>query len=77
MRYFDYEKVAREAQIPPDKMAKLLWLIRKEFPQDDLMYELHILRACMAIRDGYLDLEEALKPEVADTERGKEAHGGK
>jgi len=65
MRYFDYETVAREAQIPSDKMAKLLLLIRQEFPKDDLMYELHVLRACMAIRDGHLDLEEVLEPKAA------------
>ncbi|MGI0016931.1 MAG: hypothetical protein ACREBU_26210 [Nitrososphaera sp.] len=61
MKYFDYETVAREAKIPPKKMAKLLALIREEFPNDPLMYELHILRACMAIRDGHIDIEEALK----------------
>lgn len=65
MRYFDYETVAREAQIPADKLARLLLLIRQEFPKDDLMYELHVLRACMAIRDGYLDLEEVLEPKAA------------
>jgi hypothetical protein len=77
MRYFEYEKVARKAGIPPDKMARLLRLIRQEFPQDDLMYELHVLRACMAIRDGHLNLEEMLKGEPAETDRGQEAYGGK
>ncbi len=65
MRYFDYETVAREAQILADKLARLLLLIRQEFPNDDLMYELHVLRACMAIRDGYLDMEEVLEPKAA------------
>jgi hypothetical protein len=30
-----------------------------------MTYELHLLRACMAIRDGVLTLEEALRPEPA------------
>ena len=61
MRYFDYEKVAQEAGIAPDKMAKLTSIIRQEFPKDDLMFELHVLRACMAIREGQLSIDEALK----------------
>jgi hypothetical protein len=65
MRCFDYETVAREAQIPADKLAQLPLLIRQEFPKDDLMYELHVLRACLAIRDGHLDLEEVLEPKAA------------
>lgn len=63
MQYFDYETVAREARIPPEKMKKLLDLIQQEFPNDPLMYELHALRACMAIRDGYIELDDALKSE--------------
>ena len=49
MKYFNYETVAREAKIPPDKMEKLLKLVRQEFPNDPLMFELHVLRACMAM----------------------------
>ncbi len=65
MRYFDYEKVAREAHIPPEKLGELSHVIRQDFPRDEMMYELHLLRACMAIRDGVLTLEEALRPEPA------------
>ena len=62
MRYFDYETVARQAKISPDKMNRLVHLIREDFPNDPLMCELHILRACMAIRDGRITVEDALKP---------------
>lgn len=61
MRYFDYRKVAKEAGIPPDKMAKLISAIRKEFPRDNMMFELHVLRACLAIRDGHVSVEDALR----------------
>ncbi len=64
MRYFDYEQVAREAGIPADRLADLSKLVRAEFPTDDMLYELHVLRACMAIRDGYISLEEALHPQA-------------
>ena len=68
MRYFDYETVAREAKISPEKMKRLVQLIREEFPKDPLMRELHILRACMAIRDGHITLEDALKPEPSQAD---------
>lgn len=61
MKYFDYEAVAREAKIPAGKLQKLVDLMRDEFPNDPLMYELHILRACMAVRDGHIQLDEVLR----------------
>ncbi len=61
MRFFDFEKVALEASIPPDKLDKLRHLIRQEFPRDEMMYELHLLRACMAVKNGILTVEEALR----------------
>ena len=61
MRYFDYQSVAREAKIPEQKLQKLLDLIWKEFPSDPMMAELHALRACLAIRDGHIQIDDALK----------------
>lgn len=66
MRYFDYRKVAKEAGIAPDKMAKLISTIRKEFPKDNMMFELHVLRACLAIRDGHVSVEDALRSERSE-----------
>ncbi|OGH58519.1 MAG: hypothetical protein A3G34_08630 [Candidatus Lindowbacteria bacterium RIFCSPLOWO2_12_FULL_62_27] len=65
MKIFNYRKVAREARIPASKLDKLRQSIRAEFPTDDMMYELHLLRACMAIKDGYVSVDEALKSEPA------------
>ena len=65
MRYFDYEKAAREAKIPAERLAELRRTVREEFPRDEMMCELHLLRACMAIQQGLLTIEEALKPEPA------------
>ncbi|PYV29606.1 MAG: hypothetical protein DMG22_22560 [Acidobacteria bacterium] len=62
MRHFDYETAAREARIPSDKLDELRRLVRSEFPQDDMMYELHLLRVCMAVREGAVTLEDALRP---------------
>ena len=64
MRYFDYRKVAGEADIASDKLADLCRMVRRDFPKDEMMYELHVLRACMAIRDGHITLEDALRVET-------------
>jgi len=62
MDYFDYEGVAQEAGIPDDKLAALCRQVREEFPYDDMMYELHVLGACMAVQDGYATIDEVLAP---------------
>jgi hypothetical protein len=60
MHYFDYETVAREAGIASDKLDQLVKLFTLEEPNDPMLAELHILRACMAIKVGRLTLENAL-----------------
>ncbi len=60
MKYFDHEKAADEAKIPPDKLDQLRRRVRQEFPRDEMMYEPHFLRACMAIKNGVLTIEQAL-----------------
>ena len=63
MEYFDYESIAKKADIPAQKLDVLRKIVRQEFPQDDMMYELHLLRACMAIQQGYTTIDEALRLE--------------
>lgn len=65
MHYFNYEAVAQEAKIPADKLKLLAKAVREEFPTDDMMYELHLMRVCSAVRDGYVSLEEAIHPRKA------------
>ncbi|OGR56353.1 MAG: hypothetical protein A3I11_00025 [Elusimicrobia bacterium RIFCSPLOWO2_02_FULL_39_32] len=65
MRYFYYEKVAEEANIPQNKLDELMKIIRQEFPADDMMFELHLLRVCMSIRDHHVSMNEALRLEKA------------
>ena len=60
MDYFDYKAVAVEAKIPADKLDELIHLLRSEFPDDPMMLDLHVLRTCLAIREGRLTLDEAL-----------------
>jgi hypothetical protein len=60
MNYFDYEAVAHEAGIPQDKLDQLARFFTQEEPHDPMLAELHTLRACMAVKDGRLTIEEAL-----------------
>lgn len=65
MEHFDFESVARDAGIPPEDLDRLCRIMREEFPHDEMMFELHMLRACRAIRDGDISLDEALGAEQA------------
>jgi hypothetical protein len=60
MRYFDYTSIANSAGIPAGKLKKLVELFTGEEPNDPMMAELHIMRACMAIKDGHLTIDQAL-----------------
>lgn len=61
---FDYARAAKRAGIPPDRLDRLCALIRAEFPGDEMMAELHILRAIRSIERGDTTLEEVLSHKV-------------
>lgn len=60
MNYFDYRSIAQDAGMSETQLNELIKRMTEEFPHDRMMSELHVLRACMAIRDGYLTIEEAI-----------------
>ena len=60
MRYFDYETIARQAGIATEQLARLAKSFADEEPNDPMLAELHTMRACMAIKDGRLTVEDAL-----------------
>jgi len=45
IEYFDYEKVAKEMNVPDTTLKKIEKEVKKDFPKDKMMYELHVLRA--------------------------------
>ena len=65
MHYFNFENVAKEAKIPKNGFEDLAKAVRAEFPRDEMMYELHLLRVCMSIQQGHVSLEEAIRSERA------------
>jgi hypothetical protein len=62
MRYFDYESVAEEAGIPREKLDLICEMLRREYPDDEVAYELHVLRACNSVNDGRSTVEQLLGP---------------
>ena len=62
---FDYQTAAARAGISGSKLDRLVALIRAEFPDEETMAELHVLRAILAIEQGAANLEEILGQEVA------------
>ncbi len=44
-KIFDTKRIARETGIPEEDYEKLEKEIREEFPGDEMMFELHFLRA--------------------------------
>ncbi|MBI3735603.1 hypothetical protein HY256_03710 [Candidatus Sumerlaeota bacterium] len=67
MHYFDYKKIADEAGLSPDQLQRLCKVIREEYPDDDMLYELHVLRACRALRDGAYSFEEIISGQPAQS----------
>ncbi len=61
-RFFDYERVAREARIADDDLNRLRESVRADYPNDDMLYELRLLRTCDAIKEGWCTVAEALDP---------------
>lgn len=58
--YFDHLTVARECQLTPEQVAALEAVGRREFPDDQMMFELHMLRVIEQIRTGHLKLKDVL-----------------
>jgi len=65
MTYFDYTTVAKEAGITDRDLSLIEELMRSEFPHDEMMRDLHILRACMAVRDGRITVDQVLNRKAA------------
>ncbi len=62
-QYFDYETAAREAGLSDSDLERLKAKTRTDYPQDDMLFELRLLRTCVAIRDSWCSLADALRPD--------------
>ena len=62
---FDYATAAKRAGISSEDLDRLIALTRAEFVGDEMMVELHVLRAVQAVERGDVTLAEVLRPRVA------------
>ena len=60
MEMFNLEKIKKESGLPTAELARLEDQIRQEFEGDEMMFELHLIRAIKAIKEGWVTLEGAL-----------------
>jgi hypothetical protein len=70
---FNYLTAARRATIRSEDLDRLVAITRAEFPGDEMMVELHVLRAIQAVERGDVtmeDLQEARSPEAAGGKMG-------
>jgi hypothetical protein len=59
MEYFDYQSAAREAKLTPEQLRQICDVVKRDYPVDQMMYELHVLRVCRAIAEGRLTFDRA------------------
>lgn len=60
----EMERAKRGSGVGADVIAKLEAMVRKEFPDDPAMAELHLLRILMAINKRWVTPEAALSEPV-------------
>ena len=58
MEIFDLEKIKKESSLSTAEFTQLEEEIRREFEDDEMMFELHLIRAIRAIKEGWVVLEE-------------------
>jgi hypothetical protein len=50
IEYFDYQGLAKELKMPAIALSRVEKEVELEFPDDKMMFELHVMRA---VRSGY------------------------
>jgi hypothetical protein len=65
MEYFDYISVAREGNLSDEQLRGIEEMVRRDYPDDPMLFELHVLRACNAIRDGRVTYEQVINQPTA------------
>lgn len=60
---FDLDKVKDESGLDADVLARIERQVREDF-DDEMMFELHLIRAIHAVKDGRLTIEQVLHETV-------------
>jgi hypothetical protein len=56
---FDIETAFRRSGLSVNEIEKIKRQVRRDFPNDDMMYELHIIRILNAMKKGYWKLDDS------------------
>lgn len=60
-RHFDYRRSAEQAGLSDHQLNLIKRMFRADYPTDDMLYELHVLRAASAIRDGLTTVDAVMR----------------
>ena len=60
---FDFRTAARRNGVADADLEQICRRVRQEFPYDEMLFELHVLRAMLAIEHGFVTLDELLRSE--------------
>jgi hypothetical protein len=60
--HFDYTRAAREAHLSDADLRALIRIFEADYPDDLMLRELHVLRACNAIVRGTATIRQMLDP---------------
>lgn len=72
-QYFDYPAVATAARIGESDLAAIEARVRADYPNDQMMFELRMLRTCTAIKSGAATVADALRPDPDGRTSGQAA----
>jgi hypothetical protein len=61
MDYFNCQELARQIPIEPATLHAFLRRLEQEFPGDEMLMEIHLVRACLTVRDRLARAEEMLR----------------
>jgi hypothetical protein len=67
--YYDLERAIQEAALPADTIQQILEEVRAEFADDEMMYELHVVRALQAEAASRMSREEWRRTQDAKIDR--------
>jgi len=62
---FDYITAARRLGLSDAQLDQLCKRVRSDYPDDEMLFELHVLRAIQAVESGPVSLDQVLnEPEL-------------
>lgn len=61
MNYFNYVELARKTRLEAETRDAFVQRLEQEFPGDEMLMELHVVRACLTVGDRLARAEEMLR----------------